>query len=390
MFSVRDHGTLSLYGTEAKVYRQVLKKLGEDYARKEDISAWTIERALQAAILTALDPREQQVGTTLNDRIEAALRNLRNDLSRSATRHSCYTPVGGLDDRELPRSFGSTRFVIFNESQLRKLRFDLRKHTKQKKSKTTIINDIRNSELWNHVCALVEVAAKDPKAAEALAQRDARITIDVLNFFADVMPYEHGWVYLRGEAITLNVTSVIRGSDKSFWIPGRVEGPLGPFSIRRLRAEEWLGTQVSKLHRLLRSKERSRIEELFVAAVRWAGRAAVEQKTEQSFLLYMIALESIVLPVHLGTTNYRLRLRIAHLLARRPEHRTRIMEELQKLSLARNAIVHKGSFKVTDDQLGLMRLYTHLVILRLLSDRSVARCKSPEALNNWFESQVLR
>ena len=93
----------------------------------------------------------------------------------------------------------------------------------------------------------------------------------------------------------------------------------------------------------LLSHQRNDLEEKLVAAFQWAGRATAEIRREEAFLLYAIALESIVLadsdPIEL---TYRLRVRIAHLLGNSPEARRNIFSKVGHLYDIRSKIVHSG------------------------------------------------
>ena len=125
------------------------------------------------------------------------------------------------------------------------------------------------------------------------------------------------------------------------------------------------------------------------ASIMWAGRASVEPTREQSFLLFAIALEAIVLPKQGQELSYRLALRVARLLGRSSKSRHEILETTKKLYDVRSKIVHSGSYEVTDENLARLRSVVLTVLIRLLRRRKLWRM-SPDQLHDWWEGVVSR
>ena len=83
--------------------------------------------------------------------------------------------------------------------------------------------------------------------------------------------------------------------------------------------------------------------------------------------------------------TYRLRLRVAHLLAITPESRERVFVRMGQLYSIRSAIVHTGSQDVTEDDLATSRLYAGVAVLEVLS-----RLGERPNLEAWFLEAALR
>ena len=68
-----------------------------------------------------------------------------------------------------------------------------------------------------------------------------------------------------------------------------------------------------------------RLQDRILSALQWAGRAAVEERREEAFLLYAIAIESLLLggKSHVEVTE-RLAVRGAHLLSGDPKARENV------------------------------------------------------------------
>ena len=119
--------------------------------------------------------------------------------------------------------------------------------------------------------------------------------------------------------------------------------------------------------------------------------ASVHPEREQAFLLFMIALESLVLAESdTGELGYRLRVRVSHLLGRNRGARERVSSTVKNLYDIRSKIVHRGSHEVTDGNLGEIRSITKNAILRLLLHRTICRYRKKKDLARWFENLVLR
>ena len=100
--------------------------------------------------------------------------------------------------------------------------------------------------------------------------------------------------------------------------------------------------------------------------MQWAGKATVERRKEESFLLYAISLESLVLAENENVEmTYRLRQRVVHLIGKEDnESRVLLSKKISDLYTIRSKIVHTGYYQVTDADLSLIRLYSKSCILK--------------------------
>lgn len=213
--------------------------------------------------------------------------------------------------------------------------------------------------------------------------------MDLLNFFSDLVRYNYGWVYLPGEAAQIMAYVLVQDS-KNREINAPRYGPLTQFDVDKFRAEKWAKPHLRRIRELFQRSSQSSLAESILSALQWAGRATVEPKREQSFLLYAIALETLILPGQEVELGYRLRTRVARLLERDPRKRTEITVILKKLYGTRSKIVHSGSYDVSDEDLGRLRAITKTVIIRMLMDEQIRRMKTSEELEQWFESRALQ
>ena len=168
------------------------------------------------------------------------------------------------------------------------------------------------------------------------------------------------------------------------------EGPSQLFSLKRLRGVAILRPTFRRVHRLMRAESHSGLAAVLLASIQWAGRASVEPKREQAFLLFAIALETLILPESDSQElTYRLRVRVAHLLGKDRSRRAELSSTIRDLYKIRSKIVHSGSYQVTDETLGQLRSIVKRAILRVLLHRTIRQFQTANDLASWFEARVL-
>lgn len=387
-----DEGTLLLSDTEATEYSDVASRLFEQFVKKEEMSRRSAERYLQKALFDALDLRSRS-SIPFEQRLASAVAQLRSQMMEAAENYTCYVPVGGLDTDGLPCQLGKLRFVVLNEAQLRRLSRSGKREPVQGAigSQAWVFSDLNRTDSWAKAAAIAQVKAKDFSAALYLARRDVRGALDVLNFFSDLVPYSYGWVYFPTEAAPILSGAPIQRADGALQVKFTREGPQQPFSLKKLKELEILRPAFRRIHYLMRNEPRSALAELLLASIQWAGRASVESSREQAFLLFAIALETLVLPdSDSQELNYRLRIRVAHLLGSHRGQRAELSSTVRRLYKIRSQIVHSGSYQVTDDDLGQLRSITKRSIFRVLLHRKISQLRTGKELAEWFEARVLK
>ena len=320
-------------------------------------------------------------------RIDTAVDKIATLASLSVEDHDCFVEACGLDTESLPTRFGSVQFVLFNRYQLRKLRRAALPAGHRDAERRRFVHDTTD-RLSDHCFGIARVRARDAEAARALATRRIRGTMDCLNFFTDMVPYNHGWTFLPGDRERRPTTSAGIKSDGSLWCNMSRTHPIGLFSIAKLRRVQPLRSTVMRVSGLLRM-QRNPVEELLLTSVQTAGRATITRRSEDSFLLYAIALESLVLPVAGQELTHRLSQRVARLVAKDIHTRMECTKEVRRLYGVRSKIVHSGSHEIDVRDLDAIRIYAKQVVLKMLGNASVTKCKTIQALDEWFEHGAL-
>ncbi|MGE3275201.1 MAG: hypothetical protein AB7O67_08810 [Vicinamibacterales bacterium] len=387
-FSLRGEGSLFLDPEERKEYTATIAHLMATHVPKHDLSRRSVETFLQDALFEALDLQGKS-NTSFDDRLQASLDRLLSRLEAKSQRFTCWIPIDGADLATLPAHFAEVRMAVFGHRQLRALRAS--REMSSAKGLAAITRDLHQSELWNRGCAIVPVHARDFAAAEALALHRTRQVLDLVNGFSDLIPYNYGWLYLPGDTVaSKRMLPIRRDADATFTAHYSAIDPLTPFSWQKLRGERRLFRLFSTLSTLTRIATRGSCGALLVTAAQWIGRATVDRRREEAFLLFTIALETLFLPGEKsGEMAFRLKLRVAHLLGRTVAARAQVAEEMNRLYNIRSAIVHAGSYEVTDEDLGLVRAISKRALLKLLRLKSIHRL-SHKDFSIWLDRRILR
>jgi hypothetical protein len=385
-------GSLQLDYEESSRYHKCLDNLVRITVKNDDLSRRSVEKALQEAILKAICTETKSI--SLDVRIRKVLDELRENLSRKSITYSCYVPVHGLKTEKLPSSIGQIEFAVFDDFQADKFRSAISKHTVQKEVKLKSFEKYINTDLKDKVFGIISVEAKDFEAAQILARKNLRIVLDILNYFSDMVPnHPSAWVYLPGDlkshpfqALILNMED-----EASYNFPSTRIPPFMELAISRItEADTKFSIGFTFINNLLKKKNRNKFEETVITAIQWAGRAVVTKRREESFLLYAIALESIILADNPDTElSYRLRIRIAHMLEEDFDSRQEIIKTVRDLYVLRSKLVHDGKYEITDLELRSIRAITRGCIIRICLDPIFQAMISPQDLAAWFDKQVL-
>jgi len=397
VFGDVQEGTLYFTGTEGEQYRHCLASLQEAVSDTDAVSARAVELAFQRALFVAFDiPKARSSDPRV--RYEEALRSLEKFLTSPLQHFRVVVPVNDLAKEGLPTKVGSVTFAVFGEDQVNDFRAAATHWSRTDKERREQLDILTHSGLGKDLdaktVAIVDVEAVDWVAAESRGIREVRLTLDVINFFGELVPYNYAHLSLPGDSARVKLPVAQLREEQGRWVQYHVDtrwvGSMGELSLPKLRdrdARVRLGFAYASG---LLGSHRMKLQDRLVAALQWAGRAAVDIRKEEAFLLYAIALEGFILAE--GETQeltYRLRLRVAHLLGGTPEARRDLFAKVKHLYGIRSKIVHSGHYQVTDGDFGLIRALTTGALVRVCTLEEFTEISTPEELVLWFETKLL-
>jgi len=122
-----------------------------------------------------------------------------------------------------------------------------------------------------------------------------------------------------------------------------------------------------------------------------AGTACLERRPHLSFLLFAIALESLIL----GETNtielkFQLGVRVAHLLSENVADRRALVKHLSDLYRIRSKIVHSGDTEVADSQVRAIEDMCLGALIAIARSAGFGPMTRAEDLDDWFNERLLR
>lgn len=425
-----SQGELVLGAASAARYGESVRMLWDAIATKGGLklSLPYLAQRVEAAVFSAVDLRGTQP-SCFEQRLRRAIDELAADLRRYPIPWLVTLRVHGVLPEGLPMHFGAVDFVPGNDECLRELH-GLADRTPEEpgvawgdgRTQRQRWHDELDSQFRGKVLARLTVEAADGTAALDAATTELRRTLDVLNFFAGQLLPMGCFAYLAGEAsadtmLVIAEPQAATFSPKGRSKPARADGSATPVAAEPRHAGKpgetpfllhpagvFAPFAVAALPELARAaglptpdailslQGRSKDDDRVLTACAWAGRASVPRRTEESFLFYALALETLLLG-GLGheELSLRFRLRAAWLLGSDYSERQAVFDRMGALYGTRSAIVHHGRSSVTGMELGEMRLTALGAINRVLSTPEAWQQtgeKQP-GLDQWFERQIL-
>ncbi len=382
MISWREgKGSLQFDQEQLDKYRELLRHAQRAVAPQDDLSRATIDRALQDAMFAVVEAERKAKGGA-TEQIELAVEAAKEVLEGRPESFTCWIEVHGFDLATLPDQYGSTAFVPFGQSHLEQL--DAIDQTTKAPIPQASAQHMLGSELSveGRTIAVQQVHARDSESAIALAIREVAATLDCLNCFRDIIPYNRAALRVAnsqqptGSAIRFSYTATgkFRNSPKSE-IPWE-------YSMERLRQLYGrAGQAMERLHELLARNRRTEVEELLVRAARWIGRAAVADTAEDCFLYSWIPIDCMLKPV--PRRDKILLGRLEWILSDFSD-----ISDFGHLWGLRNALVHDGRLEIPEfDKRMLQSLAVH-VLVRLLVDIALRSIVTLSDLDQHYKLRV--
>jgi Apea-like HEPN len=437
-FSRFEFGGMALTGNERGGYIRCLNALvtavDDEVAkaikkngpkRETSFSRKGLENLLQTTLLKAWDAEEglQQIP---EQRIQAAVKWLRKELTAPPQAYVVYMAAVGVDQANLPVTVGKLTFFSADSPVITQLRDLASTRLFGSGSDNSKVHDAKQqfdrmmqTVFTGTTLIELEVRAGDEESAKEKAVTIARQTMDVMNFFSDLL-YDRdikacmalvgegqevadGIDERRSTKLTIlmiksdgdgdNIVCLNNKYMSKVLVSKQAKGPLRGLWLPR-PGSAWPSGAIEgmfgRLIEVLAKDPLSPLEDRILSAFQWAGRATVAARREEAFAFYMIALESLVLgrKQH-NELLYKLKLRTVHMLGTTVQKRKEMMRRLDDLYEIRSQIVHSGRFQVTDSELLEARQYAKAALVTVMHAEPFRAMDDEQQLDSWLEEQVL-
>lgn len=397
-------GGVLMAETEAHEYRllvndvclSVARHFGKAKSSDElHISKGAIESAIQTTILKALDVRKKST-ESFEKRLATSLDELKATVLTKPEPWLVHMEVRGLAPEQLPHRFGEIEFYVSGSPREEdQPTSESANPSETMKESTAPPPNNRFGNLFalnkDAIYAIVPIKATDTEAAKVLAERKLRVTLDALNFFGDFFEVLETKVTLPGDATVAEVKTIVwpiaRPEDKHTSV-GFTKQFLR-FSFAAMGASGANDSGFDRVSSMLANSSASALDEKILSSLQWAGRASIESRREEAFLLFCISLEALLLTNRTTELRQAFALRGAHLLARDAAHREEVFNDLIDLYDTRSSIVHSGRTRVMEAELSKIRWLAKSAVLIMLVREPFSNMRTEKELENWFRTQLL-
>lgn len=388
--SREDEGFINITGKDLLGYRKILAKLNQS-VDNEYLSQKAIDSYLLDAIFYSLDMNQNRKEISFKKRLSQAIRNLKEKMLQEPIKYRIYYPLFGASNSGLPTRIGNISFEIFSEEH-KKLFLEGVNKIRDEDQKVWFSNYVNSGQIIDNFTACVEILAIDKEAANYSALKEINFTKNIINFFVELIPYNHGFLYLPGEneRLVINVPMIVSWDKPKYTFGSTVVGPLAQFSFKDLfDALKKNNIDINRINELLLKKNTTHFEKRLLSSISWAGKAVGLHKNnkELAFLFYAISLETLIIPQSdRESITKKLKARISKLLANEKNYsKAAVEKKVAALYDIRSKIVHDGEYEVSEGDLALIKFFARNCIGAFLCDVDLISIKTTEQFQEWFD-----
>jgi len=387
----RGNETIILVGEDADRYTETKSSIYDALsARERLVSRRAVEGLIDDFFMRALAAGDRTKNPKLGEQVRTEAQQLKTALFEKPQNWEVQLMVEGLAPSGLPITVGDIQFQQLDPAGLS----ELKRRTSERIRKAgprdvdAVVTQVAGhlDHLQGKAIGTVSVSAVDEEAAIQSAKRKLQITVDAINLFT---PRERmgGWVFLPGDTMPQLELILAFCQDGRLTPKFRQVGPLRKIPLNQIATRRGF----ARISELLRKESPTKLEDRILASVQWTGRAQVEPRREEAFMLFAIALESLLLGKDVKTDiSYRLAVRCAHLGGGPAlDDKKRVVDQVQSLYDLRSRIVHSGNFMVSEEELRLISEYAVSTLLIVIDEDPFRTMTEVKELEAWFETQLL-
>lgn len=291
-FQEEELGGLLLTNDDAKEYRRCVDETYEVAAGKaERISRSAVASLIHRTMLRALDVSRSAAEKDFSKRLAASLTELRQALEAKPAAWELHVPADLLPDK-LPCGFGKCEFYLGDVESVHRLfqRIGRPEALGEEESKSLevseFVKEAVDATIPGKVVISVSVHAVDATAAQILGQKLIRQTVDILSFFANLGGQARSQILLPEDSRRGIAKAFLFSETGERHAASALVGPIAPFSFSGPHLN---AAGLERTSGILKSETPSEFELRLLAALQWAGKASVESRREEAFLLFAVS-----------------------------------------------------------------------------------------------------
>jgi hypothetical protein len=385
LISRGDH-TIILVGENADKYTAIVSSIYRAIVERRPVSKRAVSEIVADFFSRVLTSGDHRQNPALEEQLVSGIQELKSALFEKPKTWKVLLIVEGLAPSGLPLTVGQVHYQYYDDSAMSQLKDRVRDFTQTHNLQGAEAQMSKEAERFRQkAIAELSVSAVDSEAAIQGAKHKLQTTIDAINFFAS---REHmgGWAFLPGDASPQSELVITIPEDNTLLFNHRRAGPVRSIPLNQIAN----GKGFARVSNILSKDDPTELEERILASVQWAGRAQVEARREEAFLLYAIALESLLLGKSKKTEiSHQLAVRCAHLGGGQLEDKRRVVGQIGSLYEVRSKIVHSGNFQISESELKLIRRYSRGALFIVIDTEPFRSMTEATDFERWFETQLL-
>jgi hypothetical protein len=396
MFSHKDYGVITLFGEDGRKYYKLIATLLAPM--RGALSKNSAADVVHTVLFKTIDIRKENQSRSAESRANEAIDIARAFLSSPPAKWISCFPILGIKPPKEPWHFGDVVLIDINAKEAKGVLDHADRITETTKHSREVIEQLKTERhkqlVENHpeqAFALVTTQAIDVEAALEIARRKLRFFLDCLNFGVDCFQGTSGaHSFSDTEALRRNFeTSLTLKGDFSFayFSSQMIDGTI-PMAAELFRQKIDSDPGLRRLFELLALGRLSAHQRRVLTAIHWAGRAAVENRIEDSFLFRAIALESLILGRSDTELTNRLAMSIVHLVGEFFNSRKDGVATIKRLYKERSKIVHSGTYEVAKPDAATLRRIVIQCFLKVLTAEGFQKMNGENDLDEWFEAAM--
>ena len=364
LISRGDH-TIILAGDDADRYGEILSSIYQAISERErPLSKRAVSNLVADFFIRALKSGDHLHNPDLAEQLDEEERKLKAALFEKPKIWEVQLLVEGLAPSGLPLTVGQVSFGHLGKASLSNL-------------KKRVVELINNSGALNREAVVADLSTR----LDVLQEK----TVAVVS--VNAVHNEAAILSARRKVMPQSELVLAFCEDGRLTPSFRRAGPIRKIPLDQIATRKGF----ARVSDMLAKEVPTGLEEKILAALQWAGRAQVEARPEEAFLLYAIALESLLLRKDLkAEISHRLAVRCAHLGGGPTlEDKKRVVQQILSLYQIRSNIVHSGTFLVSEAELELIREYSVSTLLIVINAEPFRDMTEVKEFEGWFETQLL-
>ncbi len=258
---IDENNSIFLNKDQFQKYQEFVESFSDVITAFKDKPS-VISQQINKAIWYVLDLKNETPKFSRKTREKFAIKDLFVQDNLIPSLFTIYFPICGISSDDLPKMLGNIEVCVFDEEKLSQFKeyFKLEKQNQKYWDET-----FRQAPILNKPVAKISCPAPNIDVAKNIAENELELTIDIINFFTDLIPFHKGHIFLPGESISItsNIASLTNAENQKYSFEWKTFGPITELSLKYFfEINQKFGLGFERISSLL-CKSRNEFEDKF-------------------------------------------------------------------------------------------------------------------------------